>query len=87
MTEPLIKSQDFQLNTRYNGNWLYPCESVEEVVGRKDGEVPNILPGENTFLKEYSVAHPMVPEAATRGGAETMYPEYQLKLKALAGKK
>jgi hypothetical protein len=87
MTEPLIKSQDFLLNTHYNGNWLYPCESVEEVVGRKDGEVPNYLPGENPFLKEYETAHPMVPEAAARGGAETMYPEYQLKLKAMAGKK
>jgi hypothetical protein len=84
LTEPLIKSQDFNLNTRYAGNWLYPCESVEEVVGRKDGEVPNYLPGENPFLKEYETAHPMVPYEAARGGAETMYPEYRLKLKALA---
>jgi hypothetical protein len=87
LTEPLIKSQDFNLNTRYAGNWLYPCESVEEVVGRKDGEVPNYLPGENPFLKEYETAHPMVPYEAARGGAETMYPEYRLKLKAMtAGK-
>src|SRR5580698_7616732 len=53
LTEPLIKSQDFQLNTRYAGNWLYPCESVEEVVGRAEDAVPNFLPGENPFLKEY----------------------------------
>jgi len=86
LTEPLIKTQDFQLNLFYNGNWLYPCESVEEVVGRKDGEVPNILPGENTFLQEYVKNHPMVPFEATRGGAETMYPEYRLKLKELAAK-
>jgi hypothetical protein len=86
LTEPLIKTQDFQLNLFYNGNWLYPCESVEEVVGRKDGEVPNILPGENTFLQEYVRNHPMVPYEATRGGAETMYPEYRLKLKELAAK-
>jgi hypothetical protein len=86
MTEPLIKSQDFQLNTHYNGNWLYPCESVEEVVGRKPGEVPNYLPGENPFLKEFETAHPMVPYEAARGGAETMYPEYRLKLKAMAAK-
>jgi hypothetical protein len=25
----------------------------------------------------------MVPEEATRGGAETMYPEYRLKIKAM----
>jgi hypothetical protein len=84
LTEPLIKSQDFQLNTHYNGNWLYPCESVEEVVGRAEDAVPNFLPGENPFLKEYVANHPMVPEEATRGGAETMYPEYRLKLKAMA---
>jgi len=84
LTEPLIKSQDFNLNIRYAGNWLYPCESVEEVVGRADGEVPNYLPGENPFLTEYEKNHPMVPYEATRGGAETMYPEYRLKLKAMA---
>ncbi len=86
LTEPLIKTQDFQLNLFYNGNWLYPCESVEEVVGRKEGEVPNYLPGENPFLLEYVKNHPMVPVEATRGGAETMYPEYRLKLKELAAK-
>lgn len=84
LTEPLIKSQDFQLNINYNGNWLYPCESVEEVVGRPEGAVPNYLPGENPFLKEYVTNHPMVPFEATRGGAETMYPEYRLRLKAMA---
>jgi len=86
LTEPLIKTQDFQLNLFYNGNWLYPCESVEEVVGRPEDAVPNILPGENTFLQEYVKNHPMVPFEATRGGAETMYPEYRLKLKEMAAK-
>jgi hypothetical protein len=86
LTEPLIKTQDFQLNLFYAGNWLYPCESVEEVVGRKEGEVPNYLPDQNPFLEEYVKNHPMVPYEATRGGAETMYPEYRLKLKAMAAK-
>jgi hypothetical protein len=84
LSEPLIKTQEFQLNPYYNGNWLYPCESVEEVVGRPEGAVPNFLPGENPFLKEYMTSHPMVSEQATRGGAETMYPEYRLKLKTMA---
>jgi hypothetical protein len=81
LTEPLVKSQDFRLNTRYNGNWLYPCESVEEVVGRPEGAVPNFLPGQNPFLTEFEKNHPMVPYQAARGGAETMYPEYRQKLK------
>jgi hypothetical protein len=83
LTEPLIKTQDFVYDTEYVGNWLYPCESVEEVVGRPPDAVPNILPGQNDFIKEYSERHPEVPPQAARGGAETMYPEYKLKIKAM----
>ena len=81
LTEPLIKSQTFVMADRDPGNWLWPCEYVEEVVGRKKGEVPHFLPGENPFLKEFPSRFG-IPEQATRGGAETMYPEYRLKLKA-----
>ena len=81
LTEPLIKSQTFAMADRDPGNWLWPCEYVEEVVGRKKGEVPNYLPGENPFLKEFPERF-HIPEGAARGGAETMYPEYRLKLKA-----
>jgi hypothetical protein len=83
LTEPLIKSQDFVLDNNYNGNWLYPCESVEEVVGRPEDAVPNILPGKNEFIKEFTQNHPMIPAQAARGGAETMYPEYREKIKAM----
>jgi hypothetical protein len=82
LTEPLIKTQTFVMAERDPGNWLWPCEYVEEVVGRPKGEVPNFLPGENPFLKEFP-ARFGIPEQATRGGAETMYPEYRLKVKAL----
>ena len=58
----------------------YPCESVEEVE-RPVGAVPHHLPGTNTFLSEFPARYGLAPQAA-RGGAETMYPEYQLKLKA-----
>jgi cyclase len=78
LTEPLIKTQDFVRNSVEGGNWLYPCEYVVEVANRPPGEVPNYLPGQNPFLKEYVTRHPMVSERATRGGAETMYPEYRL---------
>jgi hypothetical protein len=43
--------------------------------------VPHHLPGTNTFLGEFSKRF-NIPEAATRGGAETMYPEFQQKIKA-----
>jgi|SRR5579871_4028120 len=82
LTEPLIRTEDFVMATQDPGNWLWPCEYVEEVLNRPKGAVPNFLPGENPFLKEFPAKYNL-PEQAARGGAETMYPEYQLKLKAM----
>ena len=81
LAEPMIRTTDFQMATQDNGNWLWPCEYVEEISGRAKGEVPHYLPGENPFLLEI-VKRTGVPEAPTRGGPETIYPEYQKKLKA-----
>ena len=83
-TEPLIKSEDFQLDEADQGSWLWPCEPVEEITNRKKTDVPHYLPGANPYLKEFS-DHFHVSEQAVRGGAETMYPEYQAKLKAKGG--
>jgi glyoxylase-like metal-dependent hydrolase (beta-lactamase superfamily II) len=38
--------------------------------------VPHFLPGQNTALTEWLKAESWVPEAATRGGVKTIYPEY-----------
>ena len=57
----------------------YPCQIVEEI-DRRQGVVPHHLPGKNSFLLEFPIKYGLPAEAA-RGGAETMYPEYQLKLK------
>jgi len=84
LTEPLIKTQDFILNPRLNGNWLWPCEYVEEIATREKGAVPHYLPGMNQFNQEFRDKH-KIPEIAQRGGAETMYPEFRLKLEG-AGK-
>jgi cyclase len=83
-TEPLIKSEDFQLDELDQGSWLWPCEPVEEIANRKKTEVPNYLPGANPYLLEFP-SHFNVSAQATRGGAETMYPEYQAKLKTPGG--
>ena len=77
LTEPFIRSTDYQLDLHQHVP-PYPCEVVEEV-DRPRGTVPNILPGKNTWINEFSQRHKLPPEAA-RGGAETMYPEYQLKM-------
>ncbi len=81
LTEPLIFSQEFVLMDRPNNNWLYNCEYVLEVV-RPKNEVPHFLPGTNPFLTEFAEKW-RIPIEATRGGAETMYPEYMAKLKTL----
>jgi len=87
LTEPLIKSQDFTLNTSEAGigtggittGWLYPCDYVEEIPWRSPDAVPSYMPGENPFVSEFADRH-KVPVAAAMGGAETMYPEYRKKL-------
>ncbi len=87
LTEPLLRSEDFVLNERPTGNWLWPCEYVDEIVDRAHSVVPNYLPGKSPFAGEFAKAHGMPIEAAN-GGAETTYPEYLQRLKALiaAGK-
>jgi hypothetical protein len=82
LTEPLIKTQEFVLDNGPGRSWLWPCEYVEEVDRPKD-EVPHFLPGRNHMLTEFSERHG-IPFEATRGGAETMYPEYRMKLRQMA---
>ncbi len=85
LTEPLIKTQDFNQVIPEGQNWVYPCSPVVEIE-RPRGAVPHYLPGENPFLHEYADKF-NIPLEAALGGAETMYPEYQAKLKAAVAKK
>ena len=78
LTEPLIRTVDFTYAPQAEmAPW--PCEPVDEV-DRPEGVVPHHLPGGNKFLTEFAGRYG-VPYEATRGGAETMYPEYKLKVK------
>jgi hypothetical protein len=79
LTEPFIRTQVFRLVLPEGLNWLYPCDSVEEIANRAPDTVPNYPLGENPFLREFAEKH-HVPLEAALGGAETMYPEYQLKM-------
>jgi glyoxylase-like metal-dependent hydrolase (beta-lactamase superfamily II) len=81
LAEPMIRTTDFVLNEQDGTNWLWPCEYVEEISGRPKGEVPHHLPGTNPFLEEH-LKRSGAPAAPARGGADTMYPEYQVRLKA-----
>jgi len=82
LVEPLIKSEDFNLNPNPNSfNPFWPCEYVEEGE-RARGEVPHYLPGQNIWMAEYAATHNL-PQEATLGGPEQMYPEYRDRLKKL----
>ena len=82
LTEPFIRSRQFRYDPTQAPFDPYPCEPVEEVVW-PPGVVPHHLPGTNPDLSEFPARYGL-PEEAARGGAETMYPEYQLKLRELA---
>ena len=80
LTGPMVRSQNW-VWTRDQDLAPYPCESVTEVP-RELGVVPHHLPGTNTFLHEFAAKYKL-PYEVTRGGSETMYPEYRQRIEAL----
>ncbi|MEO8258747.1 MAG: hypothetical protein ABI868_15465 [Acidobacteriota bacterium] len=80
LDEPFVRTTNWELDARQNIT-PYPCQIVVEV-DRPQGTVPHHLPGTNPFLGEFPAKFSL-PVEATRGGAETMYPEYQLKLQTM----
>jgi len=82
LTEPFVRTQVFRRISEEGQNWLYPCESVVEIANQPRGAVPNFLPGQNPFVSEFAAKY-KIPLAATLGGAETMYPEFQQKMKTM----
>jgi hypothetical protein len=80
LTEPHIRSYTY---IRYPHQEIpaYPCPVVVEEV-RPKGYVPHFLPGTHPYLTELA-AERKIPLEAMRGGKETRYPEYQMKLKEM----
>jgi hypothetical protein len=78
LTEPMVRTREYEYVV---GGQIgpYPCEPVEEIV-RPKGVIPHYLPGANPFLNEFADKH-QLPREATRGGGDTIYPEYQAKIK------
>jgi len=78
LTEPLVKSTEFVRSPRElpAQTWLWVCDPVVEIATRDEGAVPAYLPGEHPFENEFDQRHG-IPHIATRGGAATMYPEFQ----------
>jgi hypothetical protein len=82
LTEPFVKAQSYDLSASSEGNWLWPCEYVNELPGQPRSTVLSYMPGEHPFLTEYAIKK-QIPLEAALGGAETMYPEYLEKMKNL----
>jgi hypothetical protein len=80
LTEPLVRTTDYELNVNQNVP-PYPCGVVQEV-DRAKGQVPHFLPGTNPYLSEFAMLH-QIPLEATRGGAETMYPDFRVTLRSM----
>jgi hypothetical protein len=78
LTERLVRSQSWALDPgqRFGSNW---CDYAQELPGGTE-VVRHWLPGTNPYVREFADWYGL-PVEATRGGAETMYPEYRLKLK------
>ena len=83
LSEPFIRTSSWTYNLQQN-HAPYPCGPNEIVVEipRLRGELPHHLPGTNRMLAEFAGRHGL-PFEATRGGAETTYPEYLDRLKVL----
>src|SRR4029453_12175272 len=82
LTEPLVKSEEYFRSARElpAQTWLWVCDPVVEIATREAGEVPAYMPDEHPFKDEFARRH-QLPEIAVRGGAATMYPEFQEVLK------
>ena len=77
LTEPLVRSQTWVLDPgQQMGKDI--CEYVPEIPKAAD-IVPSHQPGANPFLHEVADWYGL-PYEATRGGAETLYPEYRLRM-------
>jgi hypothetical protein len=77
LTEPFIITSDWIQDV---GRQLSPNFCISSVeIDHPKGWVAYHLPGQNPWLEEYSQRNG-IPYEAVRGGAATMYPEYQKKL-------
>lgn len=80
LTEPFIRTSNWISDPGYNP---IPSTCIPSIqVEHPKGWVAFHLPGQNPFLNEFGGKYG-VPIEATRGGAETMYPEYLEKLEKM----
>ena len=77
LEEPYVLTTNYELDI-HSQLEFYPCTIIEENVST---HVPHYLPGKNPYLNDWLKQYGVPEEAARKGGADMMYPEYRLKLK------
>lgn len=79
LTEPLVRTSNWVADPGFQ---LSPFSCIPTVeIERPRDKVPHHLPGTNQYLTEFAGKQGL-PAEATRGGAETMYPDYLSRLRA-----
>ena len=82
LSEPFVQSVTYQWRPHVELPY-FPCTIAAEQIGAwrvgSAVKIPHFLPGKNPFDREFAEKNG-VPYEATRGGAETMYPDYRKKL-------
>ena len=77
LSEPHIISRSYESDPSLTiGIYPAPCVPGIEAPGLGPGSVPHYLPGQSPFAGEMSKRYGL-PDAATLGGAQTLYPEYR----------
>ena len=83
LTEPFVRTSNWVADPGFQ---LSPFSCIPTVeIERARDEVPHHLPGTNRVPDANSPRSTGCPRTATRGGAETMYPEYLARLRADGG--
>jgi cyclase len=81
LDEPFVQSTTYVVDVTATTNWeTCNASSFAENGGTNRHWVPHFLPGQNTALTEWLKAEDWIPEPATRGGVNTIYPEYKATL-------
>jgi hypothetical protein len=80
LEEPFIRTSQWVRTSNVTPDGRFIFEVVEEVAGHPQGYVPSYPLG--TKQDGYAEKHGL-PFEATQGGKETLYPEYEIKLKKM----
>src|SRR5690606_16087132 len=80
LTEPMVRSNDYYRQPVDPGAWLYACDDGEQILDRREDEVPHYLFGKQPYVKEFAARY-RLPPAASLLGSLTMYPELAARLR------